>query len=238
MIRIAAASLLLLTACSSSDVHRSRGSGSPAPVSEVLSKAEQSSMTPSDALARLDAGNRRFREGRSTGFDLLGQAAASASGQSPMAFVLSCVDSRVLPEAAFDCGIGDLFVGRVAGNFENVDLLGSIEYATKVVGTPLVVVLGHSSCGAVKGACDGVELGNLTALLGEIEPAVRSVETSGERSSKNATFVADVVAANVRRTQVDILARSPVIAQLAAEGKVSVVGGVYDLASGAVTWLE
>lgn len=224
-------SCLLLVGCSMTHSSGARD--------EIVSKEEQTAMTPAIVLKRLKAGNMRFQAALNTSNDYLAQARASASGQSPMAYVLSCVDSRVLPETIFDCGIGDIFVGRVAGNFENTDQLGSMEFATKAVGTPLIVVLGHSSCGAVKGACDDVQLAdNLTGLLGNIAPAVQGAQATGPRNSKNPDFVAAVVEANVRATMRDIAKRSVTIRELVAAGKLAIVGGVYDLRTGAVEWLR
>jgi carbonic anhydrase len=163
----------------------------------------------------------------------------AAKGQHPKAFILSCVDSRVPVEQVFDQGIGDLFVGRVAGNIESVEQLGSIEFATKVAGAKLVMVLGHEACGAVKGACDHVELGNLTALLDEIKPAVAAVPGYSEdtRSSKNTEFVEAVIAKNVELTVADLRKRSPVLADLEKEGKIILVGALYSLKDGKVTLL-
>ena len=154
----------------------------PEPVSDVLTEAEQAALTPEQVLEQLKEGNQRFVEGRLTLRDYNAQAAATAAGQFPKAAILGCVDSRVPPEIVFDQGIGDLFVGRVAGNFENEDLLGSLEFATAVAGTPLIVVLGHTSCGAIKGAVAGVELGNLTAMLDnfdEVLAQVREIQAMG-----------------------------------------------------------
>ncbi len=224
--------LLLLVGC------QMTSAGSDAK-SSVLSSTEQQAMSPGQVLERLEAGNQRFQKSDRTAFDYVAQARASATGQSPMAYVLSCVDSRVLPETIFDCGIGDLFVGRVAGNFENTDQLGSMEFATAAVGTPLIVVLGHSSCGAVKGACDQVKLAdNLTALLQNIAPAVQKSRVSGERSSKNPAFVAAVVENNVLGTIADIKKRSATIRERIAAGKLAIAGGIYDLETGAVKWIS
>ena len=196
-------------------------------------------MTPSQAWRELQEGNVRYRESRASSFDYVAQARASAAGQYPMAYVLSCVDSRVLPEAIFDRGIGDLFVGRVAGNFENTDQLGSMEFATKVAGTPLIVVLGHSSCGAVKGAADQVAVaGNLTELLANLAPAVEAASVAGQRSSSNTAFIDAIVEGNVARTIEDIQERSPTIRALIESGDLAIAGGVYDLSSGRVSWIS
>ena len=199
-------------------------------------KASQAALTPADAKARLIAGNDRFVKGELKSRDLMAQVEATASGQYPFAVVLGCIDSRVPPELVFDQGIGDIFSARVAGNFVNSDILGSMEFATAVAGSKLIVVLGHSACGAVKGACDGVELGHLTHTLSNIAPAVYATDVEGERSSKNTAFVDAVTRKNVELTVANITERSAVIRDLVAEGKVEVVGAVHDVASGKVTF--
>jgi carbonic anhydrase len=210
------------------------------PVREVMTEAVQAQLTPQQVLAQLKEGNQRFVEGRLTPRDYLAQAEATTAGQYPKAVILGCVDSRVPPEIVFDQGIGDLFVGRVAGNFENVDLLGSLEFATAVAGTPLIVVLGHSYCGAIQGAVAGVELGNLTAMLDNFDEVLETVREMREWivDPSNSEAVEAAIEENVRQTQADIIARSEVIADLVASGDVAVVGGVYDLATGQVTWLD
>jgi carbonic anhydrase len=225
---------ILVVGCSSS---KERGSE---PVQEVMTAEAQKAMTPAEVLEDLKEGNRRFVEGHLTHRDYLAQAAASASGQYPKAVILSCLDSRVPPEMIFDQGIGDIFVGRIAGNFENTDMLGSMEFATKAAGSRLIVVLGHTSCGAIKGAAQGVELGNLTAMLENFDEALEQARaaTSGEAETSSSAFIQAAVEENVRQTMKDILARSPVIAELAASGDVAIVGGVYDLESGRVSWLD
>lgn len=210
-----------------------------APTVEVTSAEAQAALSPSDVLAELDGGNRRFAAGDTTPRDHVGEVRATAKGQHPKAAVLSCLDSRVVPELVFDQGLGDLFVGRIAGNFVDEDLLGSLEFATAVSGARLVVVLGHTDCGAIKGAADGVELGNLTAMLRRFDRALEDAAAvaSGERSSKNKAFVEAAIEANVRRTMEDVRQRSPVMAQRIERGELAVVGGVYDLATGRVRWL-
>lgn len=195
--------------------------------------------TPDAALAELRAGNERFVASSMLERDLKSQVSSASGGQKPFAIVLGCIDSRVPPEIIFDQGIGDIFSARTAGNFENTDILGSMEFATAVVGAKLIVVLGHTDCGAVKGAIDGVELGNVTAMLENISSAVTTVpESLGERSSKNKAFLEAVSEQNVRKTMQDIEAYSPVIAGLVAEGKVKIVGGSYELTSGKVTFYD
>lgn len=201
----------------------------------VTTKSAQQAMTPDTVLADLKAGNKRFVAGQSTQQDWLAQAATTArEGQFPKAIVLGCLDSRVPPEVVFDQAIGDIFVGRVAGNFENVDLLGSMEFGTKVAGSKLIVVLGHTACGAVQGAIAGAELGNLTATLDNIEPAIAA--TAGDKS--DAGYENRVIIENVRQTVRDIQSRSPVLTELVESGQLKVVGAWYDLATGKVHWLD
>ena len=215
----------------------------PAPeiVSTVLDAAAQQALTPDRVLADLKAGNQRFVEGKLTQRDYLAQAAATANGgQYPKATILGCVDSRVPPEIIFDQGIGDVFVGRVAGNVEDVNLVGSLEFATKVAGSKVIVILGHTSCGAIKGAADGVELGNLTDLLSNFDaPIARADElTEGEANSSNLDFLDVAIEENVRQTIADILTQSEVMSQMVEDGELMIVGGVYDLSTGWVEWLE
>jgi carbonic anhydrase len=206
---------------------------------DVMTADEQRALTPDDVIADLRAGNDRFVEDAGRDFDWLSQARSTASGQYPKAVVLSCLDSRVVPELIFDQGIGDLFVGRVAGNFENEDQLGSMEFGTELEGAKLIVVLGHTSCGAVKGAIDGAELGHLTATIANIEPVVERVSVGAMgRTSKDIAYVNRVVEANVRQTVEDIVRRSDVIARRVSSGRLRVAGAVYDLSSGRVRWLD
>lgn len=195
-------------------------------------------LTPAAALAVLHDGNARFVRGEPATRDIREAIRATADGQAPFVAVLSCIDSRVPVETVFDLTIGDAFSARVAGNVVNVDVIGSLEFACAVAGTPLIVVLGHTGCGAVKGACDGVELGNLSALLAKIQPAVDATEADGERSSGNAAWVDAVARENVERSKAAILASSPVLADLVAGGTVGLVGAMYDVRTGAVTFLD
>ncbi|MCL7965458.1 MAG: carbonic anhydrase family protein [marine benthic group bacterium] len=212
----------------------------PRLVSEVMTQEAQTALTPDEVFTQLKQGNERFVEGRLTPRDWVAQAEATASGQYPKAAVLSCLDSRVPPEIVFDQGIGDLFVGRIAGNFENRDMLGSLEFATAAAGTPLIVVLGHTQCGAIKGAVAGVELGNLTAMLrenlDEVLETVREIQAAADPETD--AVVQAAIEENVRRTIRDILADSEVISGLVESGEVGIVGGFYDLATGRVTWLD
>ena len=198
----------------------------------------QSELSPADALQILKQGNRRFLEKKPFQRDLHTQIRQTSSGQYPFAAVLSCIDSRVPVEIVFDQGIGDIFSARVAGNFVNDDILGSIEYACKVAGSKAVVVLGHTSCGAVKGACDQVELGNITQMLEKIMPAVKAVETpkGADRSSANKQFVNKVVEKNVELAVQDIKDRSEVLKEMYDAGEIDIVGAIYDVSSGKVTF--
>ena len=213
----------------------------PKLVSDVLTADDQQALTPAQVLADLKAGNERFVAGKLTPRDYMAQAEATAAGgQYPKATILGCVDSRVPPEIIFDQGIGDVFVGRVAGNVEDVNMVGSFEFATKVAGSKVVVILGHTSCGAIKGAADGVELGNLTELLNDFDaPIARADEaTEGEANSSNKEFLNLAIEENVRQTIADLLAQSEVISNLVEAGDLLVVGAVYDLGTGRVTWLD
>jgi len=206
---------------------------------KTFDQEAQATLTPDEALQLLKDGNARFVAGESIDRDLIEQQKATSTGQYPFAVVLSCLDSRSAPEVVFDQGVGDIFVGRVAGNVVDTNLLGSFEFATAAAGSKVIVVMGHTACGAVKGACDGVELGNLTALLDEIEPAVDAVNTpvGTDRSSANIEFVNDVVETNVRMQVNELLRRSDVVRELAENGQVKVVGAVHDISTGEVTFL-
>ncbi|PYQ65461.1 MAG: carbonic anhydrase [Acidobacteria bacterium] len=203
--------------------------------SVVQTKESQSAMTPARALDALKEGNKRFRAGTSVQKNLLTKVKATAAGQYPFAVVLSCMDSRVPVETIFDQSFGDLFSIRVAGNVVNVDNLGSLEYATKVIGVKLIVVLGHTSCGAIKGAIDNVKLGNLTELVAKIQPAIAA---SGSGTSKDHAYVDKVGEENVRLAMKEIREKSPVVKELLDSGAVRMVGGMYDLETGAVTFSE
>ena len=208
-----------------------------ASTSGSLTKEKRDAMSPSQVLDELKKGNERFRSGKMVSRDYLSEQRASASGQYPAAVVLGCLDSRVPAEIVFDTGIGDIFVGRVAGNVPNDDLLGSMEFACAVAGAKLVVVVGHTACGAVKGAIDDVVLGNLTGLLARIKPAVPATKFDGDRSSKNAAYVDAVAHTNVALALDDIRRRSPVLEQLEEKGSIKIAGAMYNLATGAVDFL-
>lgn len=202
----------------------------------AITKEVQDGLTPQSVLTDLMSGNERFTSNNMQQTDHLALVDQTVGGQFPKAVVLSCIDSRVPVETIFDQAIGDVFVARVAGNFENIDILGSMEYSCKVAGSKLVFVLGHESCGAVKAACDGVELGNITEMLANILPAVKlSAETEdGDTNSSNSSFVANTVANNVKLTMDRIRERSPILAEMEQNGEIDIVGGVYMLSSGKV----
>lgn len=209
-----------------------------APDAAPASREEQETRSPAEVLAELMAGNARFVANKLQQKDWQAQVRASTQAQYPKAVILSCLDSRVPVEVVFDQGIGDVFVARVAGNVEGEQTLGSIEFATKVAGARLVMVLGHEACGAVKGAIDGARLGHLTGLLDEIKPAVECTAFDGERVSKNSGFVDEVVRNNVLRTVADIRKRSEVIRGLEKAGRIRLVGAYYSLHDGKVTVLD
>ncbi len=199
----------------------------------------QKNLTPDGVIKDLMAGNAAFVKAQSAEPNIKARRKVGTKGQHPKAYVLSCIDSRVPVEQVFNQGLGDIFVGRVAGNIETTEQLGSMEYAAAVAGVKVVIVLGHEACGAVKGACDHVELGNITALLDHIEPAIEKVKGHDDkRNSKNKEFVAEVVESNVALTVADVRKRSKVLADLEKEGKLKIVGGVYSLHTGEVTLLK
>jgi len=208
-----------------------------ASMSESLTKEQRDSMTPSQVIDELKKGNERFRTGKMARRDYVGEQRSSAAGQYPAAVILGCLDSRVPAEIVFDAGIGDTFVGRVAGNVVNDDMLGSMEFACAVSGAKVVLVLGHTACGAVKGAIDDVVLGNLTGLLARIKPAVSETKFDGERSSKNASYVNAVARTNVGLALAEIRRRSPILEDLEKKGSIKMAGAMYDLASGAVDFV-
>ena len=212
---------------------------SPTPLREkVLTAEEQKALTPETVLQSLKDGNQRFMNNEITARDHSAMVRNAAAGQYPKAVIISCLDSRIPVEDVFDKGIGDMFVGRVAGNFVNTDLLGSLEFACKVSGAKIILVLGHESCGAVKAAIDNVKLGNITAMLENIKPAVaKSKDFNGEKSSKNDEFVEQVAKNNVRNTIETIRQRSPILKEMEDKGEIKIVGGYYNLKTGQVTFL-
>ncbi len=202
-------------------------------------KETQASMTPNKALQFLQEGNKRFQNNLKANRNLLEQVNDTRDGQFPFATILSCIDSRVSAELVFDQGLGDVFSVRIAGNFVNEDILGSMEFGCKLAGTKLVVVLGHTSCGAIKGACDHARLGNLTALINKIEPAVEAVKEPKDenlRNSKNLEFVDAVAAKNVEITIENIRQRSRVLADMEEKGEIKIVGAMYDISTGEVAF--
>jgi len=208
---------------------------------KAQTKETQAAMSPASSLQALKEGNQRFVNNERIARDLNEQVNDTSGGQYPFATVLHCIDSRVSAELLFDQGIGDLFSIRIAGNFVNEDILGSMEFACKLAGTKVLVVLGHTACGAVKGACDHARLGNLTALIHKIEPAVAAVKQptdENERTSKNIDFVNEVAKKNVEMAIADIRDRSAVLNEMESNGEIAIVGGMYDISNGQVTFYE
>ena len=204
---------------------------------KTLTKEMQASITPSMALGLLKEGNKRFVNNLKVNRNLLQQANETSDGQHPFAVILSCIDSRTSAELIFDQGLGDIFSVRIAGNIINEDILGSMEFACKVAGSKIIVVLGHTKCGAVKGACDHLEMGNLTALLTKIRPAVDEENTTVEnRNSNNGEFVENVATINVKRTVKSIMQRSTILKEMIDKGQIGIIGGTHDIATGAVTF--
>lgn len=204
---------------------------------KTLTKEMQAAITPDMALELLKEGNKRFVSNLKVNRNLLQQANETSDGQHPFAVILSCIDSRTSAELIFDQGLGDIFSVRIAGNIINEDILGSMEFACKVAGSKIIVVLGHTRCGAVKGACDHVEMGNLTALLSKIRPAVDDeTVTTENRNSGNAVFVENVSTINVKRTVKAIMERSPILKEMIESGEIGIVGGSHDITTGEVTF--
>lgn len=237
---LAAAGVLAATSLCGCAAHRGAGASSTVLPAACLppDRARQSALTPEAALALLQAGNARFLAGQRQPCDLQGQVRATARGQSPLAIVVGCMDSRVPPELVFDQGVGQIFVARVAGNVVDDNILGSIEYATAAAGAPLVVVLGHSECGAIKGAVDDVRLGRLTGLLAQLKPAAARVqEVPGPRTSANHALVQAVAQRHAVDTAATLLQRSEVLRARAAAGRLKVAAAMHDVATGRVQWL-
>ncbi len=204
---------------------------------KTLTKEMQAAISPSMALDLLKEGNKRFVNNLKVNRNLLQQANETSDGQHPFAVILSCIDSRTSAELIFDQGLGDIFSVRIAGNILNEDILGSMEFGCKVAGSKIIVVLGHTKCGAIKGACDHVEMGNLTALLSKIRPAVEDEETvTKNRNSSNPEFVEKVATINVKRTVESILQRSPILKEMIENGQIGIVGGTHDITTGLVTF--
>lgn len=206
---------------------------------KTLNKELQASITPRKALELLKEGNNRFVNNLKAHRDLLEQVNDTRDGQWPFATILSCIDSRTSAELIFDQGLGDVFSVRIAGNIVNTDILGSMEFACKVAGSKLIVVLGHSKCGAIKGACDHVEMGNLTELLSKIQPAVyQEKDTTTDRSAKNPLFVENVSQLNVKRSVKNIIERSYILEQMVENGEIGIIGAMHNIETGEVTFYD
>jgi carbonic anhydrase len=206
---------------------------------KTLTKEMQSAITPAVALEILKDGNKRFISNLKINRNLLQQANETSDGQHPFAVILSCIDSRTSAELIFDQGLGDVFSVRIAGNIVNEDILGSMEFGCKVAGAKIIVVLGHTKCGAVKGACDNVALGNLTGLISKIKPAVEQESITAEnRNSSNGVFVENVAELNVSLSVKNILLKSPIIADMVKNGDIGIVGGIHDITTGEVKFFE
>jgi carbonic anhydrase len=208
-------------------------------IMKTHTKETQENLTPRMALEILKEGNDRFIKNLKASRDLLGQVNDTREGQWPFATILSCIDSRTSAELVFDQGLGDVFSVRIAGNIVNTDIIGSMEFACKIAGSKLIVVLGHTNCGAVKGACDHVEMGNLTELLSKLQPAVyKEKETTENRTSSNKAFVENVAEINVRRGVEQVIERSYILEQMLEKGEIGIVGGMYDVKTGKVVFDE
>ncbi len=206
---------------------------------KVHTKETRDKLTPRIALEILKEGNERFVKNLKANRNLLEQVNATRDGQWPFATILSCIDSRTGAELVFDQGLGDIFSVRIAGNIVNTDILGSMEFACKIAGSKSIVVLGHTKCGSVKGACDHVEMGNLTELLAKLQPAVyQEKETTKERSSKNGIFVENVATINVKRNVLNIIERSFILEQMVENGEIGVVGAMYNIETGKVDFYD
>jgi carbonic anhydrase len=205
---------------------------------DALTREQRDRLTPEQIIQTMNNGNQRFRNGERQERNYLREQQASAAGQYPAAALLSCIDSRAPAEVIMDLGIGDIFNCRVAGNVENPDILGSLEFACKLAGAKVVLVMGHTACGAIKGAIDKAELGNLTGLLARIKPAVEATNYSGERSAKNYDFVNAVARRNVEMTVANIRKDSPVLAELESKGSIKIAGAMYNLETGAVDFFD
>jgi carbonic anhydrase len=204
----------------------------------ALTKAQREKLTPDQILELMKKGNKRFYQGQRENYDFLAQQRATAEGQFPAAVLLSCIDSRAPAETIMDLRIGDIFNCRVAGNVENPDILGSMEFACKLAGAKVVLVMGHTACGAIKGAIDNAQLGNLTGLLAKIRPAVEATAYAGDRSAKNYAFVDAVARKNVELTLADMRKDSPVLADLEKQGAIKIAGAMYNLKTGVVDFFS
>ncbi len=206
---------------------------------KTLTKEMQNAISPTMALDLLKEGNKRFVNNLKINRNLLQQANETSNGQHPFAVILSCIDSRTSAELIFDQGLGDVFSVRIAGNIVNEDILGSMEFGCKVAGAKIIVVLGHTKCGAIKGACDNFDLGNLTGLISKIKPAVdQEMTTTKNRDSSNSNFVENVAQLNVSLSVKNILLKSPILAEMVKNDEIGIVGGVHDISSGEVKFFE
>lgn len=204
----------------------------------VYTSTTQQSVSPDEAIKKLLAGNERFVGGKTINCDLIKQVKATAQGQAPFAAIVGCIDSRVPPELVFDQRIGDIFCARIAGNFVNTDIIGSLEFATRVAGARAIMVLGHSECGAVKGAIDDVRLGNLTATLANIRPAVAATKLDGDRTAKNPAMVQAVADTNARMAAAMLTSKSEILKELVSAGKLRIVPAMHDISTGRVHLLS
>ena len=202
----------------------------------VFTPARQQATSPEDALRMLQEGNERFASGKTINCDLMAQARATATVQAPFAAIVGCIDSRVPPELVFDQRLGAIFAARIAGNFVNTDIIGSLEYSCKVAGAKAIVVLGHSDCGAIKGAIDQAKLGNLTEMLSHLEPAVAATKFAGKRTSKDKKLVQAVADTNAQLAARMILGRSPVLKEMADKKEIVVAAAMHDLETGRVSF--
>ena len=207
---------------------------------KTLTKEMQNAISPAMALDLLIEGNKRFISNLKLNRNLLQQANDTSDGQHPFAIILSCIDSRTSAELIFDQGLGDIFSIRIAGNIINEDILGSMEFGCKVAGSKIIVVLGHTKCGAIKGACDHVEMGNLTALLSKILPAVNDEQNTApeNRNANNSEFVENVAIINVKRSVKSIIERSPILKEMIENGEIRIIGGTHDISTGQVTFYQ
>ncbi len=204
----------------------------------VYTSATQQNVSPDEAIKKLLAGNERFVGGKTINCDLIKQVKATSQGQAPFAAIVGCIDSRVPPELVFDQRIGDVFCARIAGNFVNTDIIGSLEFATRVAGARAIMVLGHSECGAIKGAIDDVKLGNLTATLANIRPAVAATKLQGDRSAKNPAMVQGVADTNARMAAAMLTSKSDILKELVSAGKLRIVPAMHDISTGRVSLLS
>lgn len=205
---------------------------------KTLTREMQESITPVQAIELLKTGNKRFVENLKINRNLLQQANETSDGQHPFAVILSCIDSRTSAELIFDQGLGDIFSARIAGNIVNEDILGSMEFGCKIAGSKIIVVLGHTHCGAIKGACDHVEMGNLTALLSKIQPSVLAETTETKRDSSNLSFVEKVTSINIKNTVNNILERSPILREMIHNSEIGLIGALHNISTGEVEFYE